>query len=337
VKDGVTPDQVRSSIRLSLGYAYAVHSAPIKSFDDLPRLAFIATPLHVPVPLPVELIPHHSLRRASEQEAASIRETLDAKDMVGSLVYEAVAKSEGRSQRSADPRDWRYFVVEVSPEYKGAVNAGIGDIERAAQLTDAAIECGFMFNTEGVRIVVNQPGVNVLDASTMLGLYGKYVELTEEAIAEFRDVYTRIEDIAPQIPDIDRAIDSLNRLRAVARGTPLRILGLFAIMESLITHDPHDMYDSLGHQIRTKMQLLGRRFRKPLRYDVFSGATAEKVWKKLYACRSCIAHGGQLAFDGDLKILGKLEVVEEFVLSATRRVLQQALIEPELVLDLRAC
>jgi hypothetical protein len=112
---------------------------------------------------------------------------------------------------------------------------------------------------------------------------------------------------------------------------------LFAIVESLITHDPHDQYDSLVHQIRSKMKLLGRRFRKPLDYSPFGTTSMDSIWKKLYKCRSCIAHGGKLQFDGDLKVLTNLEVVERFLLSATRSVLQQALFEPDLVLDLREC
>ena len=316
-----------------------MRSAPIRGPSDFPRLAFVATLLDVRIGLPVEVIPDHHLRRASEVEIASIRESLEHREPVaGSLWYEVVpSEHPGSFRRSDDPADWRYFVIEVGPNYKSAVNAGIGEVEEAAQLTETPIECGFMFNTEGVRLVVGIGARNVLDTVPMAAIHGSIGVVDRGWLDEMRDLHRRIGETGAEYPDIARAIDSLNRLRGIERGTPLRVLGLFAIMESLITHDPHDKYDSLSHQIRSKMKLLGRRFRKRLSYEPIGNMPVETVWNKLYSVRSSIAHGGQLTFTGNLKVLTNLEVVERFSFSATRSVLQQALVEPELILDLREC
>jgi hypothetical protein len=125
-------------------------------------------------------------------------------------------------------------------------------------------------------------------------------------------------------------------LAPVPRCNGLHMLGLFAVLESLLTHDAKGAYDSLTHQIRSKMVLLGKRLTKPLDYGVFGPADPATIWWKLYQVRSCIAHGGRLNFS-KLQVLKDERTAEAFLLTATKALLRHALKEPELVLDLRAC
>jgi hypothetical protein len=88
--------------------------------------------------------------------------------------------------------------------------------------------------------------------------------------------------------------------------------------------------DSLSHQICTKVALLERRLAKPLNYGVLSEAKSDVVWKRLYAFRGAIAHGGIADFKGPLKVLQRSQAATEFLAEATALILRYALDEPAL-------
>ena len=114
----------------------------------------------------------------------------------------------------------------------------------------------------------------------------------------------------------------------------------FSILESMITHapDPKDPYDSLTRQVRQKMLLIGRRCLIPVPYDVFdTGASPDTLWTRLYEYRSKIAHGAPTDFSDKLQCLKNSEAALAFVARATVSVMRQALEEPDLITDLRAC
>jgi hypothetical protein len=113
-------------------------------------------------------------------------------------------------------------------------------------------------------------------------------------------------------------------------------LGLFAVIESLITHNPHGDYDSLTHQVSTKIPLLERMFRKPLDYQSVdsSGTSSAKIWKKLYGYRSALAHGGDEA--KALKPLGgDRGLVRDFALKAALELAYVAVHNPVFLADLK--
>lgn len=116
----------------------------------------------------------------------------------------------------------------------------------------------------------------------------------------------------------------------VPRFSPLQILGYFAVLESILTHapNPDDRYDSITRQIKQKLALLNGRWRPPLDYSAFSGLSHDKVWSKMYAYRSAIAHGATPNFDGELSALGKAENSNVLISEAVRKTICQALEEP---------
>jgi hypothetical protein len=114
-------------------------------------------------------------------------------------------------------------------------------------------------------------------------------------------------------------------------------LGVFAVIESLLTHDPQGSHDSLTHQIKGKMALLEKRFHNPLDYSCFASAKSETIWGKLYSYRSAIAHGDTPDFKGTLSVLKDQMTAVSFLDSAAKALLRHALEEPELILDLRPC
>ncbi|PKM08391.1 MAG: hypothetical protein CVV14_04290 [Gammaproteobacteria bacterium HGW-Gammaproteobacteria-4] len=116
----------------------------------------------------------------------------------------------------------------------------------------------------------------------------------------------------------------------------LTILALFSVLESVLTHNPRGEFDSIGHQIRTKIALVANRSDLEIDYSVFGSTSSDTIWKKLYDLRSKIAHGSEVSFSGPLQVLNDAYLVEKFMFSALRAILRFAVKEPQLVTDLKA-
>jgi len=119
------------------------------------------------------------------------------------------------------------------------------------------------------------------------------------------------------------------------------VIGLFAIIEMLITHNPklEDRGDSITHQMQAKLPLLIRRFQASINHEDFLGKVdSKKVWSALYAFRSSIAHGGVADFSkGAMHVLGSADLATEFVRTVVKGLLRQLLVEPQLFQDLKNC
>src|SRR5262249_16392767 len=159
---------------------------------------------------------------------------------------------------------------------------------------------------------------------------------TESDAKEISRVHSEIAQInKSEHQQIKRAIRMYSSLSATPREQSLYLLGAFAVIESLLTHDPNGEYDSLGHQIKTKMSLLNSRVSEPLKTDMFGSCAFGKLWSHLYELRSRIAHGAEYGFDKKLKILESLEKSTTFMDQAVKTLLKHALKEPHLVIDLQ--
>jgi hypothetical protein len=300
------------------------------------EFALVTTPFQMQCPLPTELVPGHFLRRATDAEIDRMRGSspFQAAFPPYRLQFESGCfPDRGFIQLAHD--EWMYFVIEVRDlSTFQAVNDGLLAITDAASLTETELRCSIYFNADG--------GCG----------WSRYLGEFDDPVALHRLVPTFTQGEAlmitathQQLVAIDkeryksvvRALQMLAQLRNVWSRHELQVLGLFAIIESLLTHDPKGDYDSLGHQIRTKMALLSQRFEHPIVYSAFGNMQPDKLWKKLYECRSAIAHGGGLNFVGPLKSLGDMNNVREFLRRVTKQLLRFSLVEPQLVLDLQSC
>lgn len=120
----------------------------------------------------------------------------------------------------------------------------------------------------------------------------------------------------------------------------LLTLSLFSIIESLVAHKPRlsETLDSITHQIKHKINLLSKRFDNPIKHqDYFGEIGYQKLWSKLYALRSDIAHGQKYEFSGQNEILGSLENVNMFLDQMAKELIKLSIEEYDLVHDLREC
>ncbi|MEM9446437.1 MAG: hypothetical protein AAGA18_13920 [Verrucomicrobiota bacterium] len=128
---------------------------------------------------------------------------------------------------------------------------------------------------------------------------------------------------------------------------PLKHLGYFSIIDAFLTHPPAegDRFDSITRQLKKNIKLL-EYFMKDvdikLPFDDFGETGTDKVISKLYAYRSAIAHGGDVATAlqkmDDLRP-GKTKTnmcwMHDFLRTFTRRILQIAIWKPDLFLVLK--
>lgn len=161
-----------------------------------------------------------------------------------------------------------------------------------------------------------------------------------EDIGAIRKCYILLEALETKYPEIKRAFLMLNDLRDLPWRSDCETLGLFSIVEILVTHRPRssDAGDSITHQVSTKLPLLMNCFAPPIDPSPrFGQSKPATIWNKLYDYRSNLAHGSELDFASKLIVLGHAENVRGFLREITAALLRHSLVEPELLRDLRAC
>ncbi len=154
-----------------------------------------------------------------------------------------------------------------------------------------------------------------------------------------RDVYERLQAHRHAVFDLHRAIELFVELKDLPVFSPFQILGYFAILESLLTHQakPDDRYDSITRQLTNKLALLNERWQPKLDYSAFEKSSHERIWTKMYAYRSAIAHGGSPDFGSQLSVLKTAANANVLIRETVKQTIRHALIEPQLLADLHNC
>ena len=288
------------------------------------------------------LAPGHELRRAKSEEASKIREILEYQtpgpnDEVKVAPWEH--KRTGDVVEHLPEAEWRYHVIG----FRGS-NFTVEDLRHVLDLAPLELKIGFV-----VMYHVG-PGESLHEARTLHP--GRLFQLLEDAdrarlafldvkasdVEEIKGIHTQFQQHDPH-GDVKLLARQLHDVETLPSSSPLRFLGYFAILESLLTHPPKpsDPYDSITRQVKKKIALLDHRFLHHIDYSPFSCTNAETVWGKMYAYRSLLAHGGTPSFDGELNILGNHDNALKLVKQTVKATIRQSLSEPQLLVDLRDC
>jgi hypothetical protein len=83
--------------------------------------------------------------------------------------------------------------------------------------------------------------------------------------------------------------------------------------------------------------LLDNRWQPRIDYSPFPESKPETIWATMYAYRSSLAHGVEPDFKSDLQLLRSSNRALVLLKQTVKGVLRQALIEPQLIRDLRNC
>jgi hypothetical protein len=282
----------------------------------------------------------HELRRASPEEIAVIKATIQPYMFFSAMPWE-VKLLDGGASEPLPEEDWRYHVISFQGN-----NVNLVEIEEACNLATPEIKIGFVvfrslgqkeFMYPGHGLVMHQGRLfQILDRALWTLTFS---DISEPDIEAIRKIHDQLRQHDHRLVDVRRLASQLQELESVPSYSALRFLGYFAVLEALLTHPPKptDPYDSITRQIKKKVALVDHRCQPHIDYGAFAEASKEKIWSKMYEYRSSLAHGGAPAFDGDLKLLGKPENALKLVKETVKAVIRQALIEPQLLADLKDC
>lgn len=300
-----------------------------------------------------EIAPGLVIRKASSAEVCTLSEFLRLYPpdrhpfgAPGRNPYETnVRKSgNGRSACELPQSEWRYHVVEYEKDVDLLASVSV--------MTRTRLRFGLkVTQRDSPNPILNKPSPEMTsDASRQcwkqMGMDDSpLLVLDESDLQDLRDAYKHVDLVGRRNESeaVQNAVRSFLNLDGIPNTSPLRFLGYVAILESLITHAPlpSDPYDSLTRQVKKKMGLIGNRAKLPIPYELFDlGVATDKVWGKLYAYRSKIAHGGAVfsrELPSEFSCLKDASTALQFIERAVRSVIRQSAEEPELMADLHQC
>lgn len=309
--------------------------------------SFIVSAIKVESDLPVELAPKHWLDKATAQQIQKIQPLLQvfvAKSLFISPYENDIRAVQGDKPGNVNyqhtalpPEEWRYYVVNFE-----GTNAELRTIQHACLVLANEIRLGFHFlesESFGHGFGWHSQSLHTFfsdvdfDAGIARSISAHDLRLVSET-------YAALKGLPNEFEHTSRAFYRFNELWNIPRYSELTVIGLFSVIESLLTHAPKlsESADSLMHQIRSKIPLVRKRFVRGLDHrPIFGDIQEAKLWSKLYAYRSRIVHGEHATFDGELQVLRDMRTVVHFLKEATKLLLIASLKEPVLMTDLKRC
>lgn len=310
--------------------------------------AFVTNQASITADLPYEIIPGAYIQRADTEQIKRIKSELirfagTSSWMKPEYLYEynpvSTQDGAGLTFQPIDEKDWRYYIVTTPDTGQQQF-----DLYLASSISETPLELTALSFTTAGGLLAHQALIHKifsLPATPSI----KEVSLNDlEEIRRIYNIYTSISTKGlngDSFPEIKRAMELFDSLNLLPESSGFLIIGLFSIIELLITHNPklEDRGDSISHQMQSKIPLLSRRFDRPIDYSLFQSAQGDKkIWSSLYSYRSAIAHGGEADFtSSNLRALENPSKAMLFLRSVVKAMLRHSLLEPHLYRDLRAC
>lgn len=295
--------------------------------------------LNISVGTPLELITGVILRRPTDEELGLVIEVLKKHDPFDSLRtgYEFDQPPTSGPMLLLPQAEWRYWLVDESSFPNTAIGTGLYELERVSRLCKIEIPCSGikLFRQDG-RLRYGTGRRIGTDPFVRISLSRRPLLFDEAAAKQIQTTWKDLSNLDKRYCQITTAIDMFFSLMPFHLSIPMYALGVFAILESVLTHDPKGPYESLTHQIKSKLRLLEPRFDEPLNYAAFD-IPPQTIWGLLYSYRSALAHGCKPDFKRKFRKLKDSSTVISFLNDATKALLRHALKEPQLMLDLQAC
>jgi hypothetical protein len=290
----------------------------------------------------IELIENYFLRKAVDDEIDNIKLRISSLGREDWLDYRFEATEECTLEGSSvfkktDRKNWNYWIVSHN------------ETQANLDLLDALSLCNKDINVL-FQCIYNE---NAESFGFMLQ-HHKYYNFLEEIIGKNeiklftfsdRDEINRLFNLIKRYKSnsnqeymyINKALDDFRHLKMIPKRTSFFYVGMFSIIESLLTHNSSNSDKGIVHQLATKLSLLNKRFEHPLELGKFfkSPASFENTIKKLYTYRSAIAHGDFADFKKELSALETKETASEFLYVLLKNVIIQSLKEPSLITDLK--
>jgi hypothetical protein len=291
------------------------------------------------------------LRHAISDELAVCSDQLrkyGALDFLGKPRQEATITPSGNGLRfeyNNDSTQWRYLIVERTAN----VILNGAKLAEASRLSDAnlCIELWCTKKSPGSDGPDKSIGGSPVQCVQFLGWAADNESLIPfdfEHVAEIVELRAALNE--KLYPTIVNAIEMFRSLD-VNPPNPIKTLGYFAILESLLSHAPrpNDSADSIVRQLKRNLILLNNRMdsQRNIGFSEFREVKPETIISKFYDYRSAIAHGGDTkSIIHSLANLhnGWTDIPVElwpdrFLRRLVKRVLVHAMREPQLIIDLK--
>ena len=295
--------------------------------------------------LPFEIIPNHFFDRVNQDQIKELNELNEAftSKMHSPVPYEydLIEKVEGTSKHQSyehlPPEKWRYWVINFT-----GYNTELQRLEIAFELVPQEVRFGYSILHDekmGEILGYNAARINSYLLQSPIPR-NRITRVSDDDLREIGQNYQYIKSCYDDQNSIWIALLRYHLLRTLPENSEIRLIGLFAVIEVLITHRPKlvESLDSITHQMFSKISLLNNRSKDELPYDEYFGELKpKKVWSLLYEYRSRIVHGDWVNFVGILAPLRSLENTYTFVDIAVKMLLKQAILEPDLIIDLKKC
>lgn len=322
--------------------------------NELIPSGFVLNPIKIDACLPFKIADDCTISKASNAQILEVKKSLEKIFPVTAFTtgypvhffyeYEIDLVINGRYFISTDKplleSDWRYYIVTAT---KRQTNE---ELHLASQISKAPL------NLNALSFWANLGWVGSYHPQRLHKYYREndshpVTMLDQQSLDDLSEIYKLWKKVivepgeSTKFPEIRRALEMYENLNELPSGSQFHILGLFAIIEMLVTHNPklEDRGDSITHQMKSKMPLLARRFDLPVDAALFfSDVSSDKIWSALYSLRSTVAHGGRPDFSSSqLRVLKDEDNAKSFLRFFVKSLIRHALHEPDLYKDLRAC
>lgn len=321
-----------------------LQQAPSTSPPNPPNFAFVTNVRALVGEMSFQLTPRYLLRKATDDEVVLIRNTFLTAGVVTTLPTLPLMWEWKWGDKSVthedDSKKWRYHVIS----FDGPNDTDLYDLLAACRIASTEIECacvflGFHTGSKYVFGHMMQPAWLKHDLDVLFTESHLFVDFNASHASAISDLYHLYSVHNHELIDLTFAVSSLNSMTTLHPSSKFRALASFAILESLLAHqpDPTDQYQSITRQIKTKLALLEHRWSPPTDYSALGKMSPDKIWSALYAYRSAIAHGGKTDFKGKQQHLISPGHVNGFLRQVVKAVVRHTLLEPQLISDLREC
>lgn len=244
--------------------------------------------------------------------------------------------------------EWEYWIMISSPnvEWKD-----IDNMSDAFTISDYGLNVGLRCDDWGsfdIQINSKEPyneyPLKLYYENGILKFrdYQKDVNLSKDSMEHIRDIYHLLKNHdEKKFGFITKSIEEYKNLLTIPRSSSLLLVGLFSLLELLLTHDDRNPSASrISWQLQKKIALLNNQFEKRIdfasHFNCSKDTKEETIIERLYQKRSLIAHGNQGDFSKDLQIINKGDEIS-FLRLLIRKTISYALKNPQIVSDLREC
>jgi Apea-like HEPN len=255
--------------------------------------------------------------------------------------------TQDNGNKISDINSWKYWIIQI----KGNGN-GLIYLESALSLYYPKIKIGSWLCTDNNFETYRS-------ARMPFSYYANYwdeeisfnpilIKLAIKDLDFIKTVYLKLKDIALNHDNTSLSVvREFNNLDYIHKGSNIKTLGYFAIIESLLVHKPapQDPTSSITRQVISKINFINNRLiEKEIEslneidfYSYFGDTKYDTVMKKAYDYRSCIAHGNKIDFQKEFACLKSQKNVDLFLKEMTRKILLYYIFKLNIVSDLKQC